>query len=90
MLFRILIPVFLIFSFLSAQSVEECMDCHSDEELTKFVDDTIEVSLYVDLEEYQSTVHGEMECIDCHSDIEDVDHGEDLVRTEVLRPDGPT
>jgi Zn finger protein HypA/HybF involved in hydrogenase expression len=78
MLYRILIPVFFILSFLSAQTIEECMDCHSDEELTKFIDDTIEISLFVDLEQYQKSVHGDMECVDCHSDIEDVDHGEDL------------
>ena len=74
----ILITFFLFFSFSFAQSNEECMDCHSDEELTKFIDDTVEVSLYVDLEKYESSIHGDMECIDCHSDIEDVDHGEDL------------
>ena len=74
----ILITLLLFISFSFAQSNEECMDCHSDDELTKFIDDTVEVSLYVDLKKYESSIHGDMECIDCHSDIEDVDHDEDL------------
>ena len=61
-----------------AQSVEECMDCHSDEELTKDINDSTEISLFVDLETHQNSIHGDMECIDCHSSIEDVDHEPDL------------
>ncbi len=68
----------LLSGFLFAQSVEDCMDCHSDEEMTKTVNDSIEVSLFVDLEIYQNSIHGDMECIDCHSTIEDVDHDEEL------------
>lgn len=63
---------------LLAQSVEECMDCHSDEEMTGYIKDTVEVSMYVDLEKYQNSIHGDMECIDCHSSIDDVDHDEEL------------
>jgi formate dehydrogenase gamma subunit len=74
----ILIFLLLFFSFISAQSVEECMECHSDNELTKFIDDTVEISLYVNLDQYSNSIHGDMECTDCHSDIEDIDHGEDL------------
>ncbi len=68
----------LLSGFLFAQSVEECMDCHNDEDMTKTVHDSLEVSLYVDPEIYQKSIHGDMECIDCHSTIEDVDHAEDL------------
>ena len=74
----IIILKVLLFSFLFAQSVEDCMDCHSDEEMTGFINDTVEVSMYVDLEKFQKSIHGDMECIDCHSSIEDVDHDEDL------------
>ncbi len=54
------------------------MDCHSDEEMTGIINDTVEVSMYVDLEKFQKSIHGDMECIDCHSTLEDVDHDEDL------------
>ncbi len=74
----IIILKVLLFSFLFAQSVEDCMDCHSDEEMTGIIKDSIEVSVYVDLEKFQKSIHGDMECIDCHSSIEDVDHDEDL------------
>jgi formate dehydrogenase gamma subunit len=78
-MFKVILVFTLLFiSFISAQSVEECMDCHSDNELTKFVDDTVEISLYVDLEQYSNSIHGDMECIDCHADIEDVEHDENL------------
>jgi formate dehydrogenase gamma subunit len=74
----LLLILFFSFSVGFAQSVDECMDCHSDNELTKFIDDTTEISLYVDLERFQNSLHGGMECIDCHSSIEDVDHEPDL------------
>jgi formate dehydrogenase gamma subunit len=64
--------------FLFGQSVDDCMDCHSDEELTKAINDSTEISLFIELEKYQKSIHGDMECVDCHSTIEDVDHEEEL------------
>ena len=78
MIKKSLLLLLLFAGFLFAQSVDECMDCHSDEEMTKTVNDSIELSLYVDLALYQKSIHGDMECVDCHSTIEDVDHEEDL------------
>jgi cytochrome b subunit of formate dehydrogenase/nitrate/TMAO reductase-like tetraheme cytochrome c subunit len=78
---RIINTIFFVVCFAAlgiTQSVEECMDCHSDDELTKFINDTVEISLYVDLERYQNSLHGDMECIDCHSSIEDIDHEPEL------------
>ena len=74
----IVLLLFLLPGLICAQTVEECMDCHSDEEMTGFISDTVEVSMYVDLEKFQKSIHGDMECIDCHSSVEDVDHDEDL------------
>jgi cytochrome b subunit of formate dehydrogenase len=74
----IVILTVVISGFLYAQTVEECMDCHSDEDLTKSIDDSVEISLFVNLEIYKNSIHGDMECIDCHSTVEDVDHVEDL------------
>ena len=40
------LALFLILTtiFVNAQSVDECMDCHSDEELTKAINDSTEIS----------------------------------------------
>ncbi len=60
------------------QTVEDCMECHSDDGLTKVINDSVEMSLFVDLSEYEQSVHADMTCIDCHSTIEDIDHEPDL------------
>ena len=73
-----LIPPVILFG----QSVDECMDCHSDEEFTKFIDDTTEISLYIDLERFENSLHGGLECVDCHSDIEDADHEPELAAVD--------
>lgn len=69
-------------SFLFAQSNEECMECHSDPDLTGFINDTTEISVYVDTVKFAKSVHAEFECIDCHTDVEDVDHDEDLQKVD--------
>ena len=61
-----------------SQSVEDCMECHSDKELTGTVNDTIEVSMYVNLDDYKQSVHADLDCIDCHSTIKALDHPETL------------
>jgi len=70
----ILILTVMMSGLLFEQSVAECMDCHSDEELTKTIDDSIEISVFVDLEEFQNSIHSDLECIDCHSGTEDYEH----------------
>lgn len=64
-----------------AQDVDDCLICHDDEELTKIRDDRV-VSLYIDIDLFERSVHGreEMVCIDCHADLIDFDyeHAEDL------------
>ena len=49
----LLLILFILYGFTMAQTIEECMDCHSDEELAKSVDDSTELSLFVDLERYE-------------------------------------
>ncbi len=77
-MFRAFLVLFLLLTFAQAQTIEECMDCHADEELTKSINDSTEISLFVNLEKYEESIHGGMECVDCHSSIEDVDHESDL------------
>ncbi len=78
MIMRVISLLLFVISFLFAQSNEDCLDCHSDQEMAKSVNDTLELSLFVDDSVYQESAHGGMDCIECHSTINDVDHPEDL------------
>ena len=65
-----LILIFLLACFSSgnvikAQEIDDCLACHDDEELTAERDGR-EVSLYIDLDRYQKSIHRDLECIDCH------------------------
>ena len=65
----------------SGQEIEDCLDCHEDDELTKTADGEI-VSLFIDLPVYEQSIHGEegLTCIDCHADLDGVElpHDEEL------------
>jgi len=65
-----------------AQEIQDCLDCHEDEEMTKNVGDVV-VSLYVNLDVFQHSVHGrqDLTCVDCHQDLEgfeDFPHPDEL------------
>lgn len=64
-----------------AQSVDDCMMCHEDKELTK-VRDGREVSLTIDLDKFKKSIHGDMDCIDCHGDLS----GAEFPHEENLQP----
>ena len=56
------------------------MMCHEDQELTKKRDGRT-ISLFVDLNKYAKSAHGDLECVDCHADLEgfeDFPHDENL------------
>ena len=56
----------------AAQSVDDCLMCHEDPDLT--IDrDGREVSLFVDLATFKKSVHGELECTGCHTDLDGVE-----------------
>lgn len=63
----------LFFSSISFAQMdnETCMGCHSDPELTKEVNDSTEISLFVDLKVFQNSIHQDLECVDCHTVQED-------------------
>ena len=46
--------------------------CHEDKGLTTERDGH-EVSLYVDVDKFHTSIHGEMDCIDCHADLAGTD-----------------
>ncbi len=71
----------------------ECMDCHSDESLTKECTDnilqtSITESLYVDEDKFNHSVHNinGITCIDCHTDIEELNWDEELPHKMYLEP----
>lgn len=78
----VLIVVVLLWAgALAAQEIDDCLMCHEDEELTKIRGDRV-VSLYVDLTEFQASIHGQegLVCVDCHADLQGLEdeHAEDL------------
>lgn len=64
-----------------AQDADFCLMCHDDDELTKTRDGRV-VSLFVDLEKFEASVHGRegLTCIDCHQDLDGLEdeHAETL------------
>ena len=72
---KIVLKIFL-FSLISFTSVfsfqqnnSDCLECHSDDELT-LTRHGKEISLYVDSTKFKSSVHGDLDCIDCHEDFD--------------------
>ncbi len=57
---------------------EDCLDCHSDDELTKEDSYGKTISLFVDGERFQQTIHGDFSCTDCHADISELPHEDEL------------
>ena len=50
---------------------EECMECHGERDLTKSINDSVEVSVFVDQHVFGNSIHADLECTDCHEMIED-------------------
>jgi nitrate/TMAO reductase-like tetraheme cytochrome c subunit len=81
-----MVTVFLLFIpfnlvLLAAATKEECLECHSDQELTT-IRDGKEISLYVNEKLIEETVHGDLDCVDCHTDIAEIPHPEQLKPVE--------
>lgn len=52
-----------------AQTDEGCLDCHADRDLTSEDAAGREVSLFVDQNTLNASVHADFACTDCHADI---------------------
>ncbi len=79
-------------SSLNATENSECLDCHSDESITKESTDNIlntEIteSLYVDEDAFNHSIHNinGVTCVDCHSDIEELDYDNDVPHATYLK-----
>lgn len=69
----------VLFSY--AQSNQDCMMCHSDPDLTGLTQNGTEISMFVDLKQYNVSSHSGLSCVDCHQDLEGVTefpHAENL------------
>ena len=66
----------------------DCLECHSDDTLTKEGPNGEEISLYVDEAKFAASVHGQndISCVDCHSDIEKLNEDEDVPHPVPLKP----
>ena len=67
-----LLNLFFVFalSALYAQDNETCLDCHSDPNEVKVINDSTEISVFVDEEIFSGSIHGDLNCIECHTDLE--------------------
>ncbi len=82
---RIFILFFILLLSQSSFSLsnEDCEMCHSDPELTTTRRGRT-VSLYVNFDKYENSVHKNLECIDCHydADVEELPHPETLEKID--------
>ena len=76
----LLLTFVLTIGVVSGQDISnaDCLDCHGDKDLSKTINDTTEISLYVDQHKFSISTHGEFSCVDCHVNIEDIPHDENL------------
>jgi hypothetical protein len=53
-----------------------CLDCHGDPSTTMTLENGDTISLYIDAEVFEGSVHGEegYACVQCHTDIRDYPH----------------
>jgi cytochrome b subunit of formate dehydrogenase len=76
----VIIALLFCFGFSFGQSVDDCLMCHEDKDLTKKRDGRT-ISLYINIDKYTKSVHGDLECVYCHADLEgfeDFPHDENL------------
>lgn len=59
-----------------ALTTSECLDCHSDESLTREAGGR-ELSLYIDEGVFSASIHWDLDCTDCHSQLEDAEDEHD-------------
>ncbi|MDO8585570.1 MAG: cytochrome c3 family protein [Armatimonadota bacterium] len=62
-----------------------CLGCHEDPALKKRFPDGRTISLYVDPEVFNETVHAVRTCTDCHTDIKQIPHGKTAERVNCGR-----
>ncbi len=64
-------------SLFFAQTNSDCLDCHSDNDLT-YERNGKEISIFTSESKLKNSAHGKLQCISCHKgfDAEDIPHKE--------------
>ncbi len=77
--FLLFIAALFIVKPIQAQSNDDCLMCHSDDTMTMEKNGK-EVSIYVNQDVFQHSVHGKLNCVSCHVgfDPEEVPHKENI------------
>ncbi len=80
-----LAPILLVSTLPAADppSNADCLECHSDNTLTKTNAAGQEVSLFLDAEQYAKSVHATNTCASCHTDIT-ADHPDNEVAAKTV------
>ena len=81
LLFAIIATTALSFLFVphvDAYGVDDCLECHGETNMTIEDANGKEISLYVNINSYDSSAHAGFDCTDCHGGITDLMHDEDL------------
>ncbi|MFZ2322737.1 MAG: cytochrome b/b6 domain-containing protein [Ignavibacteriaceae bacterium] len=75
----LIIGLVILPSYIYAQSVDDCLMCHSDETLTMEKDGK-EISLFVKEDVFKSSAHSKLSCVSCHKgfDPESMPHAENI------------
>lgn len=81
----LLFGLLFIASSLNAQPNEDCLVCHSDNELTMDKGGK-EISLFVNETKYSTSAHSKLQCVSCHKgfDPESIPHKENIERISCL------
>lgn len=79
--------LFTLYSFSAEVKIEYtgCFMCHSAKGLSKISGEGVKESLYINEDEYKSSVHGKRPCTDCHSDIKIVPHQKGLEKVDCAK-----
>jgi predicted CXXCH cytochrome family protein len=66
----------------SSEEIESCLACHGDPELTMTLPSGETQTLFVDIEVFTASVHGDkLSCTDCHRDMTEIPHETKPFRT---------
>jgi cytochrome b subunit of formate dehydrogenase len=65
-------------------STEDCLECHSQDDLEMDKPDGTTLSMFVDEKILRSSVHSELDCADCHEDLT-TEHPDDEIPAKPVR-----
>lgn len=75
-------------SFSADISNDDCMQCHSDEGLSRTESEGIKEKVYVDQNSFNYSMHNinGIKCVDCHEDITELNMDAELPHSAILAP----